>query len=106
MHALLLLALVFAQNPIAPSQEPPLPTDDAAIHREMDELFKQVELRQHAIDRMLYDASTGHSIAKPIADSGIGTLVKQADDSGHADVRDIQRILDLAASHSHHGNGT
>jgi hypothetical protein len=109
MHALLLLlALALPQGSPepAPSQEPPIPTDHDAIHREMEEMFKQVELRQREIDRMLYDASAGKKALQPITESGIGGLVPQARDRSAAAESGMRRILKLAKSHTHQGGGT
>jgi hypothetical protein len=103
MHAILLLALF--QLPPLPGQ-PTAQDEDAAIHREMEELIVQVELRQRAIDRMLGQAATGRAAVKEIGGPSIGDLVKQAHDHGVQDQRDIVRILELAASHVHKGNGT
>ncbi|MEO6711585.1 MAG: hypothetical protein ABI054_13125 [Planctomycetota bacterium] len=105
MHALLFFALWIAQGSPAPAQEPPA-KDHEAIHREMEELIVQVEAHQRAIDRMLYQASTGRSAVGTVAGPSPGDLIQKALAQGKDDQRDIQRILDLAASHTHKGNGT
>lgn len=107
MHALLAFALVLLQSPAGPppAQEPPIPASDEAIHREMEALFQQIELRQRAIDRMLYDASAGKTMPKAVAESGVGALIRDARDRGQDVQRDIQRLLDLAASHTHESQG-
>ena len=106
MHALLMLALLSLQNPPAPEQAPPPEKDHDAIHREMEELIVQVEAHQHAIDRMLLQASTGRSAMKPVTESGIGDLLQKAHQQGVDNERDIQRIFELAADHVHQGGGT
>jgi hypothetical protein len=108
MHALLLLALVILQSPPAPNstQVPPGERDDAAIHREMEQLILQVEVHQRAIDRMLYEASTGHKAVQSTDGANAGALVQKAYEQSRDDQRDMQLILDLAASHTHKGNGT
>ena len=106
MLALLLFLTLQVSPGTSPSQQPPIPHDHEAIHREMDELFKQIELRQRAMDRMLYDASAGEKLAQRTAGSGIGELIHRTRDHGRDVQRDIQRILDLAASHTHQSGGT
>ena len=69
----------------------------------MDELFQKIELRQQAIDRRLYDASAGKQLAPGVEVSGIGALLHLAHEDGRSDQRDMQRILELAASHTHQG---
>ena len=105
MHASRLLALVTLLAALAPAapQKPLTAQDHAAIHREMDELFSQVELRQRGIDRKLYDVSAGGKVAVPVSGSGMGNLLVKARDDGRDVQRDNQRILELAANHTHQG---
>jgi len=107
MHVSLLLAPLIALGALAPAapQQVPPPQDHEAIHREMDELFKQIELRQRAIDRQLYGASAGEKLVKPVTDSGILSLIQKSRDDTLQVQRDMQRILELAASHTHKGGG-
>lgn len=108
MHVSLLLALLTAFGALAPAapQEPAASKDHDAIHREMEQLFQQVELRQRAIDRQLYGASAGEKLVKPVAESGILSLIQKSRDDTQQVQRDMQRILELAASHTHKGGGT
>jgi len=106
MHALLLVAMMLLQSPPVPEQAPPHEKDHEAIHREMEQLIMQVEVHQHAIDRMLNQASTGRAAVKPVAESGIGDLLQKAHQQGVENERDIQHIFELAADHVHQAGGT
>jgi hypothetical protein len=109
MHVLLLTslaALAQLQGPGVPAPAPQVQTqsdDHAAIHREMGELFKAIELRQKAIDRLLYDTGAGHVPAEPSVAAGVGQSLAKAKDGSRQVTRDIDRILELAASHTHQG---
>lgn len=76
---------------------PPQSAQDAA-EQEMRELFLKVETRLREIDRLLSDAGAGDTkaIGKDL-DSGMGELLKRTQDSGNEALKDIDRILELAA---------
>jgi|SRR5882672_9008402 len=110
MHGLLLLTslAVLGQlqgpDPRTTAPQPQaIPEDHAAIHREMDRLFKEVELQQKAIDRLLLDAGTAHVAKQPAAGAQVGESVVKARDGSQLVTRDIDRILELVASHTHQG---
>jgi hypothetical protein len=112
MHVLLLTslaALAQLQGPGVPAPAPQAQAqseDHAAIHREMIELFKAIDLRQRAIDRLLYDAGAGHVPAEQSVAAGIGASLAKAKDGSQQVTRDIDRSLELAASHTHQSGGT
>ena len=64
---------------------------------EMIELFHKVERRLDEIDRLLYDASTGTRKLEAQQESGIGELLKSSTQKSQEVVRDIDRILEIAA---------
>jgi hypothetical protein len=99
-----LTVLMAALAPQIWAQTPqPAPEDHGAIHEEMNQLFKSVELRQRAIDRLLFDAGAGKVPKAPIAGSGIDKLLEHAREGSTEVKRDIDRILELARSHTHEG---
>jgi hypothetical protein len=109
MHVLLLTSLaVLAQlqgpDPRIAAPPPQSASEDhAAIHREMERLFKEVELEQRHIDRLLLDAGTAHVASQPKAAASVGEFVTQARDGSRLVTRDIDRILELAGNHTHQG---
>lgn len=105
MRIALWLALFALQAPPIP-QEPPAPSDDAAVHAEMERLIGEVELRQRAIDKLLFQASTGRGPTPTDVDSGIERLLTRSRDDGEKVHRDMLRILELAANHRHSGGGS
>jgi hypothetical protein len=109
MHALLAIAIAVSIPPARfVVQEPakPIPPDVAAIHREMDGLFKEIELLQRSVDRGLFAAGTDPATAKASAAAGVGDLLSKARDDNRRAVSDIDRLLLLIASHTHPGGGT
>jgi hypothetical protein len=86
-----------------PPEPPKADGDHAAIHKEMDKLFKEIELHLRDIDRRLYDAGAGKTPKEPVTDAGIDKLLVDARDRGQGVKRDIDRLLELAASHAHAG---
>jgi hypothetical protein len=76
---------------------------------EMIKLFHKVERRLGEIDKLLYDASTGHGSLQSQKESGIADLIKDSSDKSKEVVRDIDKILELAAqagSMSSSGSGS
>ena len=109
MHELLLTLIAALAQPrgsdvltAAPSLQSKS-EDHAAIHREMDRLFREVELQQKQIDRLLLDAGTTRVPDQPEAAARVGEFVTKARDSSRLVTRDIDRILELVASHTHQG---
>ncbi len=88
-----------AQEPVPPVPPQPEPVqvspsqDD--VQREMVELFQKVERDLRAIDRLLQEASRA-----PTGSSGgsVAEQLRNAQSSGEGVQRDIDRILELAAS--------
>ena len=109
MHVLLLAslaALAQVRPPDVPAPAPQVQSqsdDHAAIHREMARLFKEIELSQKSIDRTLYDAGAGHVPAEQTVAAGVGKSLAKAKDGSQLVTRDIDRLLELAASHTHQG---
>jgi hypothetical protein len=109
MHVLLLIslaALAQLHGPRAFATAPPVQAnadDHAAIHKEMNRLFKEIELQQKQIDRLLLDAGTTRAPSPPNAAARVGEFVTKARDGSRLVTRDIDRILELAASHTHEG---
>jgi hypothetical protein len=64
---------------------------------EMVGLFHKVERRLGEIDKLLYDASTGHSALQSQKESGIADLIKSSSAKSKEVTRDIDKILELAA---------
>jgi translation initiation factor IF-2 len=94
-----ILCAVCAWTPLSaqtPVFEGPNSSTDAA-RKEMQELFKKVELRLREIDRLLTDASAGDRDAlKANADSGMGKLLEGSQERGREVLEGIDRILELA----------
>ena len=77
----------------------------ADLHDQMMRLIGQVELRLKKIDELIFDASTGEPMSDEVEESGIYKLVNQARASGRQVLDDIDKILELAKSHSHPSMG-
>lgn len=84
--------------PVPPAGEP----TDEQVHKQMEDLIQTVELNLHKIDRSLYAAAAGQKFQGPVIDSGMGSLLQQAEADGQGVQRDIAKVLELAASHVHH----
>ena len=69
----------------------------------MNRLFKEVELQQKQVDRLLLDAGTTRAPALSSAGAKVGEIVTKARDGSRLVTRDIDRILELVASHTHQG---
>ena len=72
--------------------EPQSPQD------ELTQLFRDVELRLRQIDELLDNASTGDTSGlAEVGESGIDKLLRRSMEGGQQVVRDIDRILEIAA---------
>jgi hypothetical protein len=93
-----ILFAVCASMPLA-AQTPEIGASSStdAARKEMQELFKKVELRLREIDRLLTDASAGDREAlKANADSGMDKLLEGSQQRGREVLQGIDRILELA----------
>ncbi len=90
-----------AQSPQAAVAQVPEQGSDEAVHKQMEDLIKSVEVNLHKVDTALYAAAAGRKFKEPVAESGISSLIQQAEADGQGAQRDMLRILELAASHVH-----
>jgi len=111
--AALTLPLVFAQDPAPERTSPPRgahggeePGAEEDADREIVQLFGKIERRLQEIDSLLFQAASGESAPKALEESGIAELIQRSQRGSEAAVREIDRILELARSHSHPGGGS
>ncbi len=90
-----------AQSPPAAVAQVPEKADDEAVHKQMEDLIKSVEVNLHKIDSALYSAAAGRKFKEPVAESGMSGLLQQAEADGEGAQRDMLHVLELAASHMH-----
>ena len=106
------LPLVFAIALFAGNQDPaqsspaavaqvPSKDSDEAVHKQMEDLIKSVEVNLHRVDAALYAAAAGRKFKEPVSESGMSSLIQQAEADGQGAQRDMLRILELAAKHVH-----
>lgn len=85
--------------PVGPEPRPPTPLEalrgEQGQEDEIVKLFGQVERRLRAIDRMLYDASSGRRLSQP-GESGLGDLLEASRRTSQQVLEEIDRILELA----------
>lgn len=115
LSIVLVSSLVAAAASAQEQEKPRLPDIGAPAggggREEMIKLFHRVERRLGEIDRLLYDASTGQAPLESQKESGIGDLIKSATPTGGVGamikssssksqeaIRDIDKILEIAAA--------
>ena len=81
---------------LAGAQDRVVEAPGAGARDEMIEIFQRVEKRLQEIDALLYDASAGESGLEPLAESGIGELLKASQQKGQEVLSGIDRLLELA----------
>ena len=114
VSALAAAALVLISPGAAAFQGPPPPQplqgpeshgERGDLHGQMIRLIGEVELRLGQIDALLFDASANESPRAPGAGGGLAERLERARARSRRVLDDIDKILELARSHSDPSSG-